>query len=56
MSAQNLDNIRKPIIRIDKSLDKYDHVVLFPLLLHKANEMLRLVGLPKVNRGQEGTS
>ena len=37
-----------PSIRIDRSLDKYDQVVLFPHKLAKANEMLRTVGLPKV--------
>jgi len=36
-----------PIVAIDKSLNKYDDVVLFPDKLEKANEMLRNVGLPK---------
>ena len=36
-----------PIVRIDKSLNKYDDIVLFPDKLEKANEMLRTVGLPK---------
>ncbi len=36
-----------PIVKIDKSLNKYDDVVLFPDKLEKANEMLRKVGLPK---------
>ena len=36
-----------PIVRIDKSLNKYDDVILFPDKLEKANEMLRKVGLPK---------
>ena len=36
-----------PIVKIDKSLNKYDDVVLFPEKLEKANEMLRKVGLPK---------
>jgi hypothetical protein len=36
-----------PIVRIDKSLNKYDDIVLFPNKLEKANEMLRTVGLPK---------
>lgn len=36
-----------PIVRIDKSLNKYDDLILFPDKLEKANEMLRKVGLPK---------
>jgi hypothetical protein len=36
-----------PIVKIDKSLNKYDDVILFPEKLEKANEMLRKVGLPK---------
>jgi len=37
------------IVKIDKSLNKYDNVVLFPNKVEKANEMLRTVGLPKIN-------
>ena len=36
-----------PIVKIDMSLNKYDNMVLFPVKLEKANEMLRKVGLPK---------
>ena len=36
-----------PIVKIDKSLNKYDDIVLFPDKLEKANETLRKVGLPK---------
>ena len=36
-----------PIVKIDKSLNKYDDIVLFPDKLERANEMLRKVGLPK---------
>jgi hypothetical protein len=36
-----------PIARIDKSLNKYDDIVLFPDKLEKANEILRTAGLPK---------
>ena len=36
-----------PIVRIDKSLDKFDEKVLFPEKLEKANEMLKKIGLPK---------
>jgi len=36
-----------PIVRVDKSLNKYDDKILFPDKLEKANEMLRKIGLPK---------
>jgi hypothetical protein len=36
-----------PIIRVDKSLNKYDDKILFPDKLEKANETLRKTGLPK---------
>ncbi len=44
---KELEKRKTPIVRIDKSLDKYRNVVLFPDKLQKANEMLRTVGLPK---------
>ncbi len=40
-------NKKAPSVQIDKSLNKYDYVVLFPEKLSKANEMLKTVGLPK---------
>ncbi|MBX7180777.1 MAG: hypothetical protein K1X82_01600 [Bacteroidia bacterium] len=42
-----LKNRKIPIVKIDKTLNKYDELVLFPEKLEKANEMLRKVGLPK---------
>lgn len=36
-----------PIVRIDKSLNKYDDIVLFPDKLEKANKVLCKAGLPK---------
>lgn len=36
-----------PIVRVDKSLNKYDDKILFPEKLEKTNEMLQKVGLPK---------
>jgi len=42
-----LKNRKIPIVKIDKSLNKYDDIVLFPDKLEKANEMLQKVGLPK---------
>ena len=42
-----LNKRKVPIVRIEKSLNKYDNKVLFPDKLEKANEMLKKVGLPK---------
>jgi len=36
-----------PAVRIDKELNKYANIVLFPEKLAKANEMLQKAGLPK---------
>lgn len=36
-----------PVVRINKSLNKYKGMVLFPEKLAQANEVLRTVGLPK---------
>ena len=38
---------KAPIVRVDKSLNKYDDMVLFPEKLEKANEVLKKIGLPK---------
>ena len=43
----NEDIVKTPIVRLDKSLNKYDDKILFPDKLEKANEMLRKIGLPK---------
>ena len=47
MTIKELNKRKVPIVVIDKNLDKYNDVVLFPDKLAKANEMLRKVGLPK---------
>jgi hypothetical protein len=36
-----------PIVRVDKSLNKYDDQILFPQKLGKANDTLKKIGLPK---------
>jgi len=36
-----------PILKIDESLNKYDDIVLFPEKLEKANQILKVIGLPK---------
>jgi hypothetical protein len=45
-----------PIVKIDKSLNKFDDIVLFPDKLEKANEMLRKVGLPKQRTNEKHQS
>ena len=47
MNIKQLNKEKVPVVRIDKSLDKYKDKVLFPEKLDKANEMLKTVGLPK---------
>ncbi|MGB4848958.1 MAG: hypothetical protein WBP41_13630 [Saprospiraceae bacterium] len=53
MNIKDLKQKKVPIVKIDKSLNKYDKVVLFPEKLEKANEMLRTVGLPRKQRLQK---
>jgi len=45
-SINQINDKKVPVVRIDKSLDKFDDAVLFPDKVAKANEMLRTVGLP----------
>lgn len=40
----------KPIVLIDKSVDSFNNKVLFPKKLEKANDMLKKVGLPKLDK------
>ena len=37
-----------PAVRIERELDRYDNVVLFPDKLVKANEQLKKSGFPKL--------
>lgn len=50
MNITDLNTKKKPVILIDKSLDFFNDKVLFPDKLAKANEMLKKVGLPKMNK------
>ena len=50
MNIKDLNTKKKPVILIDKSLDFFNDKVLFPDKLAKANEMLKKVGLPKMNK------
>ncbi len=50
MNIKELNKKKVPVVKIDKSLNKYDDIVLFPDKVKKANEMLRTIGLPKPTR------
>ena len=52
MNIKDLNKKKVPIVKIDKSLNKYSDKVLFPEKLEKANEMLRTIGLPKPQTGK----
>ncbi len=45
-----LNKRKTPIVKIDKSLEKYKGKVLFPEKLAKANEVLKKIGLPKIEK------
>ncbi|MEP6903671.1 MAG: hypothetical protein ABJA66_18255 [Actinomycetota bacterium] len=47
MKIKELNESKLPIVRIDKSLDKYKNKVLFKEKVEKANEALINIGLPK---------
>lgn len=47
-SIKELNERKIPIVKIDKSLEKYKNIALFQDKVDKANEVLRTVGLPKV--------
>lgn len=52
MDIKDLNTKKTPIVVIDKSLDFFNDKVLFPDKLEKANEMLKKVGLPKMNEAR----
>lgn len=45
-SILELNEKKVPVVRIDKSLNKYDNVVLFPEKVKKAKEAFEKFGLP----------
>lgn len=45
---------KKPAIRINLALNKYEDVVLFPEKLAKANEKLKKSGFPKLPGEERG--
>ena len=46
-SILELNEKKVPIVRIDKSLNKYSNIVLFPEKVEKAKETFAKIGLPK---------
>ena len=49
MTIEELNNQKQPIITIDKSLEQYKGIVLFPEQLAKANDVLKRTGLTKTS-------
>ena len=49
-SIIELNEKKVPIVRIDKSLNKYSNVVLFPEKVEKAKETIAKIGLPKTQQ------
>jgi transcription antitermination factor NusA-like protein len=47
-TIQELNDKKIPIVRIDNSLEKYVKMPIFQNKVDKANEMLRTIGLPKI--------
>ena len=45
-SILELNEKKVPVVRIDKSLNKYSNVVLFPEKVEKAKETIAKIGLP----------
>ena len=45
---KELNDKKIPIVRIDKSLEKYLDMPIFQDKVEKANEALRTIGLPKL--------
>jgi hypothetical protein len=50
MTIEELNNRKTPIVVIDKALEKYKETVLFPKKLAKANDVLKRIGLPKIDK------
>ena len=50
MTIEELNKRKTPIVTIDKSLEKFKGKVLFPEKLEKANEVLKRIGLPKLEK------
>lgn len=47
---EELNKSKVPIVKIDKSLNKYKDQILFKEKVDKANQSLKSVGLPKISQ------
>lgn len=47
MDIKKLNKSKLPIVKVDKSLEKFKNKVLFEDKLENANQILKTVGLPK---------
>lgn len=52
MNIEDLNKKKAPIIKIDNSLKSFSKKILFPEKVEKANQMLREIGLPKIEQGK----
>jgi len=50
MKVEDLNKSKVPIIVFDKKLERFRDKVLFPKKLEKANEILAIAGLPKIQK------
>ncbi len=48
MTIEQLNKAKTPIVKIDKSLEKFQGKILFPEKLAQANKTLAKVGLPNL--------
>lgn len=49
MDIKRLNKEKLPIVKIDKSLEKFKNKVLFKDKIEKANQTLKTAGLPKLS-------
>lgn len=49
-SIAELNEKKIPIVRIDKSLNKYDNIILFPEKVEKAKKDFEKFGLPDLKK------
>lgn len=49
-SILELNDKKVPVVRIDKSLNKYSNVVLFPEKVEKAKQAFEKIGLPDLKK------
>jgi hypothetical protein len=49
-SILELNEKKIPVVRVDKSLNKYSNVVLFPEKVEKAKQAIKKLGLPDLTK------